>query len=298
MTGGLALSIAFFVFVMAGTIVCGQVLLPRGVRRSDESWPAEPPSRAAVVNLFRSIGEQFPAAHMEGNKYRLQLARLGYRWPSAVPVFYGIKCTSALLISAFLALALLLATHQPAGILPVLCGAGFGFLFPDRVLTSRIRARTKRLRSGIPPGLDVMVLGLEAGQSLDQSLEHTSRALRTTYPDLSWEFVQVCLEIRSGATRIEALGNLAERSGEPELRKLSNLLIDADRFGTSLGPALRTHCKYLRIRYRQHAQEAARKVGVKLIFPIFLLIFPSVLLVTLGPACIMMYQQLQILLTA
>jgi tight adherence protein C len=298
MTGGMALSFAFFVFVMAAITVCGHVVLRHSTKLHDESWPVRTPSRAALVNFFRSIGEQFPAAHQEENKYRLQLARLDYRWPSAVAVFYGIKCTSALLISALLALALLLAMSGRATILPMLCGAGFGFLFPDRILAARIRARGRRLRSGIPAALDLMVLGLESGQSLDHTLEHTSRALRRTNADLSSEFSQVSLEIRARESRAEALRNLAERSGEPELRKLSNLLIDSDRFGTSLAPALRTHCKYLRIRYRQQAQETARKVGVKLIFPIFLLIFPSVLLVTLGPACIMMYQQLQILLNA
>lgn len=298
MTEGLALSLAFFVFVMVLIVVCGQVVLRHRTQVSDERWPVERSSRSVLVNFFRSIGEQFPAAHKEENKYRLRLARLGYRWPSAVAVFYGIKCTSALLISASLALALLLTTSGPAAMLPVLCGAGFGFLFPDRVLAARIRARARRLRSGIPAALDVMVLGLESGQSLDHTLEHTSRALRGTHPDLGAEFGQVFLEIRARESRAEALRNLAERNAEPELRKLSNLLIDSDRFGTSLAPALRTHCKYLRIRYRQQAQEAARKVGVKLIFPIFLLIFPSVLLVTLGPACIMMYQQLKMLLTA
>ena len=298
MTAGVALSSAFFVFVITATMLCGQVLLRRGAEGRDESGQAVKPSRAAAVHLFRSIGEQFPAAHKEGNKYRLQLARLGYRWPSAVAVFYGIKCTSALLISAFLTLAILLGTHHTAGILPVVCAAGFGFLFPDRVLAARIRAREKRLRSGIPSALDVMVLGLEAGQSLDQTLEHTSRAIEKTHPDLSSELGHVCLEIRARESRAEALRNLAERNAEPELRKLSNLLIDADRFGSSLAPALRTHSKYLRLRFRQQAQEAARKVGVKLVFPIFLLIFPSVLLITLGPALILMYQQLQVLLKA
>ena len=94
----------------------------------------------------------------------------------------------------------------------------------------------------------------------------------------------------------ESLRAFGARNKEPELRKLANLLVDSDRFGTSIAPALRSHSKYLRTRFRQQAQEKARKVGVKLIFPVFFLIFPSVLLVTLGPACIMMYQQLKTLL--
>jgi tight adherence protein C len=195
-------------------------------------------------------------------------------------------------------LALILMHPESSAMIGLFCGAAFGFMLPDRFLAARIRGRSKRLRNGVPPALDLMVLGLEAGQSFDQTLEYTGSALKTTHPDLSWELGQTHLELRTRDARTAALRNLAERTGEPELRKLSNLLIDSDRFGTSLGPALRTHSKYLRVRLRQQAQETARKVGVKLIFPIFLLIFPSVLLVTLGPACIMMYTQLHAMVDA
>lgn len=297
---GFALTAAFFLCVVAGIVVCGSWLMRASVKTSDSGLAVTEPALsasdtaigAAIVDVFRSVGEQFPSARREGNKYHKQMARLGYRWASAVPVFYGIKCASALLVSALLALVMILTNRESAAMIGLVCGAAFGFLLPDRFLSARIRARSKRLRSGIPPALDLMVLGLEAGQSLDQTLEYTSRALKTTHPDLSSELGQTHLELRTRDARIEAIRNLADRTGEPELRKLSNLLIDSDRFGTSLGSALRTHAKYLRVRFRQQAQETARKVGVKLIFPIFLLIFPSVLLVTLGPACMMMYTQL------
>jgi tight adherence protein C len=103
------------------------------------------------------------------------------------------------------------------------------------------------------------------------------------------------MELRANPSRLEALQNFAARGRDIELRKFTNLLVDTDRFGTSLGPALRTHGRYLRTRFRQNAQERARKVGVKLIFPVFFLIFPSVILVTLGPAVILLYGQLQAL---
>jgi tight adherence protein C len=177
----------------------------------------------------------------------------------------------------------------------MICGLGIGFLLPDRVLSSRVQARAQRLRSAIPPALDLMVLAMEAGQAIDQSVADASRGLKRTHPDLSAEFALLYMELRTGGTRADAFRGLASRNKEPELRKLSNLLIDSDRFGVSIGPALRTHSKYLRTRFRQQAQEKARKVGVKLIFPVFFLIFPSVLLVTLGPACIMMFQQLKTL---
>src|SRR5262249_48731666 len=129
---------------------------------------------------------------------------------------------------------------------------------------------------------------VEAGQALNQAIVVTSRELKQAHPDLSDELSQVNLELRAGKSRGEALQQLGIRNGDLELKRLSSLLIDSDRFGTSLGPALRTHPKYLRTRMRQRAQESARKVGAKLIFPVFFLIFPSVLLVTLGPAVLYM----------
>ena len=123
---------------------------------------------------------------------------------------------------------------------------------------------------------------MEAGQSLDQSMADASRSLQRTHPDLSAELAQLYLELKTATSRADSFHAFGARSKEPELRKLANLLADSDRFGTSIGPALRSHSKYLRTRFRQQAQERARKVGVKLIFPVFFLIFPSVLLVTLG----------------
>ena len=121
----------------------------------------------------------------------------------------------------------------------------------------------------------------------------SSRGLRVSYPDLAAEFTQLALELKANTSRADALKNFAARGRDMELKKFANLLIDTDRFGTSLGPALKTHARYLRIRFRQIAQEKARKVGVKLIFPVFFLIFPSVILVTLGPAVILIFTQMK-----
>ncbi len=293
------LGIAFFGFVMTAVVIAGYFFMQRTARRTDlpaglTIEPALPPSRAMFFDLFRSIGENFPAAKDEQNPYRVRLASAGYRWPSALPVFYGIKCGSALFVAGLLGTATLIYRGEAsATLVPIICGLGIGFMMPDRVLTSRIRARRQRLRSAIPAALDLMVLGIEAGQSLDQSIADASRGLKRTNPDLSGELAQLFLELRASTSRADSFRNFGVRTKEPELRKLANLLIDSDRFGVSLGPAVRTHAKYLRTRFRQQAQEAARKVGVKLIFPVFFLIFPSVLLVTLGPACMLMFEQLK-----
>jgi tight adherence protein C len=129
---------------------------------------------------------------------------------------------------------------------------------------------------------------VEAGQALDQSIFDASREIRRAYPDLADELMTVSLSLRASASREQVFRDFASRSKEIEFKKLANLLIDSDRFGSSLGPTLRTHARYLRIRRRQIAQEKARKISVKLVFPIFFLIFPSVLLVTLGPAMLQM----------
>ncbi len=294
---------AFFAFVLMAVLVAGALYQRIAQRRAMETGSQilspghSNDAREAVAQLFQSIGESFPAAKNEQNPYRARLSAAGYRWPSALPIFYGIKCGSSLFFAGLFGTAALIYEHSPSGmLLPMICGLGLGFLLPDRVLGSRIKARAARLRNAIPPALDLMVLAMEAGQALDQSIADASRALKRTQPDLSSEFAQLYMELRTGGARADSFRGMAERNKEPELRKLSNLLIDSDRFGVSIGPALRSHAKHLRTRFRQQAQEKARKVGVKLIFPVFFLIFPSVLLVTLGPACIMMIQQLKTLM--
>ncbi len=296
----LGLAAGFFAFVLTAVLGAGylfeRLFSRRGAEVSDglSGEPKIPSSGAFLLDVFRSIGENFPGARNESNPSRRRLAAAGYGWPSALPVFYGIKCGSALFLAGVLGiLALVYHGDADSSFLPMLCGLGLGFLIPDRILASRQRARARRLRSAIPPGMDLMVLGMEAGQSLDQSIADASRSLKRTHPDLSAELAQLYLELKTGGSRVDSFRGFGARNKEPELRKMANLLVDSDRFGASIGPALRSHAKYLRTRFRQQAQEKARKVGVKLIFPVFFLIFPSVLLVTLGPACIMMFQQLK-----
>jgi tight adherence protein C len=296
---GLWLIAGFFAFVLMAVAGAGYFLERMLARRGEatDSLSADPKLAApgsVFLDVFQSIGENFPGVRNENNPSRQRLAAAGYGWPSALPVFYGIKCGSALFLAGLLAiLSLIFHPDTSSSLLPMLCGLGLGFMIPDRILISRQRARARRLRGGIPAGMDLMVLGLEAGQSLDQSIADASRSLKRTHPDLSAELAQLYLELKTSRSRVDSFRSFGARSKEPELRKLANLLVDSDRFGASIGPALRGHAKYLRTRFRQQAQEKARKVGVKLIFPVFFLIFPSVLLVTLGPACMMMYEQLK-----
>jgi len=289
----------FFAFVMVGVILAGFAFW------DSEASSKKGPSRKGVISVlgepelegtqaffaqaFRRVGENVPGAQAASNPIRGLLVSAGYRYPSAVPIFYGVKCAAALFFAVLAATAAAVNSGQAAAaLIAALCGGGFGFLLPDFLLKPMIRARATRIRRALPPALDLLILSIEAGQSLNQAIVDTSSELRGAHPELSAELAQVHLELRAGKTRADALQRLGARNGDPELKKLSSLLIDSDRFGTSLAPALRTHVKYLRTRMRQLAQESARKVSVKLIFPVFFLVFPSVLLVTLGPAVLHM----------
>jgi len=284
--------IALFGFVLTMTFGAGYVFT-----RFASPANATGGVREGMIALLGSLGDRVPAASRDRSPYRQRLALAGFREPQAVRVYYGVKCAAALLLAAVLGiLSVFLNNSFTLPVLPMLCGAGFGYMIVDRLLASRVQARAYRIRSALPATLDLMILGLESGQSLDAALTDVGRALRSTFPEMTAELAQLHVELRAGSSRTEAFRNLATRNGEPELRKVCNLLIDSDRFGTPLGAALRSHAKYLRTRFRQHAQESARKIGVKLIFPVFFLIFPYVLLVTLGPAVMMMMQQLKSLL--
>jgi len=133
---------------------------------------------------------------------------------------------------------------------------------------------------------------VEAGLGLDQAIQHVARELHSSHPQLSEEMSLVTLEMRAGKRRSEALKNFAERTGEAEFRKLVAILIQNDRFGTSMGESLRTHSDALRTRRRQEAEERAGKVGVKLVFPIFFFILPSMLVVAAGPGLLQIFKYL------
>lgn len=302
-----SLLILFFCFTAAAVSAAGYVFVLRPAKAgADEpgtqtpvllNEPDLPIAQAAVLDMFRLIGDAMPGKARQQASARALLSAAGFRWPTAVSVFLGIKCGMALMMgTAALWAGIALNSDQSILVLPIFCGVGFGYMIPDRVLERLAARRQDQLRRGLPAALDLMVLAVEAGQGLDAAILEASRGLRITHPALAAEFTQLQLELRANPSRLEALQNFATRGRDIELRKFAHLLMDTDRFGTSLGPALRTHARYLRTRFRQTAQEKARKVGVKLIFPVFFLIFPSVILVTLGPAVILLYTQLHTLL--
>ena len=291
------LTLCFFLFVMAST---GAVLLlfrwkaePR-LQDGTLDLPARRGRKGLSAGLEQSmfvIGELAPLGKSARDPLRTQLLAAGFRSPHALAVLYGTKVATAFALSLILGwVGLLDKESLSLSLLLAVCGAGFGFLLPDRVLEARIRSRCVELERALPNALDLLVLSVEAGQSLDNALIETSRELRHVYPELAGEFAQVQAETRAGRSRSEVLYALGQRTGSNEIRKLAKVLVDSDRFGTSLGPALRTHSRYLRTHRRLGAQESARKLSAKLIFPVFFLIMPSVFVITLGPAVLTFFE--------
>lgn len=286
-----------FLFVLI-TVLCGGYWF---LQEPGEREPLEPVPVSLSANqeegpirqTLEKIGSIIPPANDLEHPIRKRLMAAGYREPDALQAFFGIKAVAALL--GCLGLILLCIEMQMdlvTALVAAICGLGIGYLIPERLLTMIEHHRKSRLRQALPAALDLLVLSLEAGQGLDSALLETSKELRRVYPDLSEELALAHLETRAGQSRADVLARLAQRTDEMEIRKLTNLLLDGDRFGTSLGPALRNHAQYTRVRRRQLAQEQARKTSVKLVFPVFFLIFPCVLLVTLGPAALRLMQGL------
>jgi tight adherence protein C len=224
---------------------------------------------------------------------RVDLIRAGFRSESATPVFYGLRIISTVALLAFA--FVMVAKMEQNGMMKVALlffGAAAGWIMPKFFLEKKVKKRQNILRLSLPDMLDMLVVSVEAGLGLDQAIQHVARELAITHPQLSEEISLVTLEMRAGKRRSDALRNFAERTGEPEIRKLMAILIQNDRFGTSMGESLRNHSDFMRTRRRQEAEERAGKVGVKLVFPIFFCIMPSMIIVAAGPALLGVFKHL------
>lgn len=245
-----------------------------------------------LVRIIHHVGAAVPVSPAEVSESRRYLIAGGYRTEQAVSVFYGCRVIFAvvMLIAAFF---LHVFSNMPMARVLVICFSAYiGWQMPHMVLERLIKRRQERLRLALPDALDLMVVCVEAGLGLDQAFVSVTRELQATHREISEELGLVNLEMRAGKRRAEALHNLAERTGEDELHKLVSILIQADRFGTSISESLRTHADFLRIRRRQLAEERAGKVGVKLVFPIFFCILPAMLIVTAGPGMLQIVKYL------
>lgn len=252
-----------------------------------------PGPEEAVVRVITQIGEAVPVSPQDVSESRRMLIAAGYRTDRAVYMYYGIKVVLSVL---FVLLALVarnyLIFNPVLRIVVLFAAGGLGWFGPSLVLDWLVGRRQERIRLSLPDALDLMVVSVEAGLALDQAIQHVSRELRISHPEISEEFGLMTLEMRAGKRRAEALRNLADRTGERELRKLVAVLVQTDRFGTSMADSLRTHSDFMRVRRRQEAEERAGKVGVKLVFPIFFCILPAMLVVAAGPGILQVVKYL------
>jgi tight adherence protein C len=254
---------------------------------------SDAPAENVVVTIFDQVGGLFSIDPENATTLQRDLIAAGYRSPRALTTYVGMR---AVFFVVVLGLALLFRTSitsNPILQIVVPVAAGFaGWFVPSFILDQRISARHYRIRRGLPDLLDLMVVCVEAGLGLDQAMQHVSHELMDVYPDVCQEIELVHLEIRGGKRRADALRSLADRTGEDELRKLVAVMIQADRFGTSIAESLRTHSEFMRTRRRQEAEEQAAKIGVKLVFPIFFLILPAMLIVVAGPGLLQVFKYL------
>jgi tight adherence protein C len=224
---------------------------------------------------------------------RRRLARAGFRHPSAVGRFRGLQSVLAVFVGAAGVLAgwdFCLGGEN----LCILAGAAglAGYLAPMRLLMFRIGRRRHAIERGLPNALDLMVVCVESGLGLDQTIVHVAHEMRPVFPDLADEFTVVNLELRAGKRRADALHDLGDRTGVEDLKKLVAVLIQADRFGTGVSQSLRGHSDYMRAMARERAEEKAAKIAVKLVFPIFFCILPSLFVVTVGPVAVRLVRDL------
>jgi tight adherence protein C len=208
--------------------------------------------------------------------------RAGHHSLSAAIAF----SVAELLLPPAIGVPLLFVFGWPEGALYGAVGALLGFLIPGVILNRLIEARRKAITNGLPDVLDLLIVCLEAGCSLDQAIVKATEELSLTYPALAEELKMITTETRAGKPRIEAFKNFEARTRNDDVRSLVAMLVQTDRFGTSVSQALRTFAEVARTKRRQRAEERAAKVGVKLVFPLVLFLFPALYAVTLGAAVV------------
>ena len=227
------------------------------------------------------------------SRLRQKLASAGYRSDTAPTMYLTSKSVVAVLL-AIAAIGYVWARGMalPMGVGVVLMGAGVGFLAPDFWLSSAISKRQGVVRNSLPDTLDMLVISVESGLGLDAAFQRVGDEMRHVHPALSEELQLVTLETQMGIPRSEALSNLATRTGVEEMRSLTAIINQAERFGTSIARALRNQSDALRTKRRQAAEERAQKTTVKLMAPLILFIFPAILVVLAGPAALKMIETL------
>lgn len=247
----------------------------------------------AFREVMRKLGAAIPSSPKDSGMLQRRLLIAGFRNPNALKVLYGIK--------GLLAVALPLLTMVPTLAFSLggdnwsfyaLAAGAAGYLGPNEFLRHVAKRRQLQIKRGMANALDLLVVCVESGLGLDQAIMQVSKELQHAHPEISEELALVNLEMRAGKRRVDALRNLGQRTGVDEVKKLVAVLVQADRFGTSIASSLKAHSDYMRVQARQEAETKAAKIGVKLVFPIFFFILPSLFVVTVGPIVVRIFREL------
>jgi tight adherence protein C len=232
------------------------------------------------------LSRTLPKSPKEMNRLRARLVSAGY-YDLSTAIYYS---SARFVLPVALSVPWLVLLPVTDGWPVAMCFAGIGAMLPDLWLRKRIRAHAKAITNGLPDVLDLLIVCIEAGSALDQAIVKASEELDLTHPALTRELRLITTEIRAGVSRLEAFQNFAQRTNVEDVQTLVTMILQTDRFGTSIAKALRTHADTSRTKRRQRAEERAKKVGVKLVFPLVFCVFPSVYMVCIGPAVIAIYR--------
>lgn len=248
---------------------------------------SDPGRAATVINMLSRLS--LPQTGWRDSEMLLRFIRAGLRQPNAPRVYFAVK--TGMILSVFLSVALLMPILSPHAswfqwLIVMLSLALFANFLPDLYLRMRTSERAQRMQDSLPDIIDLLVICTESGLGMDAAISKVARDMARSSPDLSEEFYIMSLEIRAGEARMVALRNLATRVHLEDLYDLVSMLIQADRFGTSLAVSLRIQSEVMRGKRMQRAEEIAAKIPTKMLLPLVLFIFPVLLMVLLGPAVI------------
>ena len=247
----------------------------------------------AIHDLIKRLGNFIPQSPKDVTVMQRRLIRAGIRNENALKILYGCKAFFGVGLPLLTALGVSASSMDSTnGIAAIMAAAAVGFFGPNEYVRRLAGKRQKEIARGLANALDLLVVCVESGLGLDQAILQVSKELEHAHPEVSEEFGFVNLELKAGKRRVDALRNLAERTGVEDLKKLVAVLIQADRFGTGVAQSLRAHSDFMRVQARQIAEEKAAKLGVKLIFPIFFCILPSLFVVTVGPVAVKIMREL------
>lgn len=247
-----------------------------------------------IIELTKPVANlAVPKEGWESSQLRIRFMNAGYRSETAPMIFFMAKTVLTFMLPAIFILYMIISGADYAAdllLLFIITSAGLGYFLPNVFLERRIAYRKREILDSFPDAMDLIIVCVESGLGLDAALARVSEEMHMISPILGEELHLINLELRAGSSRERALRNLALRTGVEDIDTLVAMLVQSDRFGTSIAQALRVHAENLRTKRRLRAEEAAAKIALKLLFPLIFFIFPSMLLVLLGPALISIHR--------